>query len=48
MEQNRQTLADRLKEKTLKCSVCGHEWLKRAKEPVRCANPACRSKRWSR
>jgi hypothetical protein len=32
-----------------KCSVCGHEWVRRdkAKDPKRCPNEACRSKKWA-
>lgn len=38
---------DQTREK-LHCVVCGWDWHKRlgAKDPERCANPDCRSKRW--
>lgn len=30
----------------LTCKVCGHNWLLRRQEPLRCANNACRARRW--
>lgn len=29
------------------CDVCGYEWLKASKPPIRCANPKCRSRNWN-
>lgn len=28
-----------------RCAVCGHEWMS-SKEPSRCAEPKCRSRKW--
>jgi hypothetical protein len=29
------------------CDVCGYEWLKSGKEPIRCASSKCRSRNWN-
>jgi hypothetical protein len=36
----------RIQDKGRRCKVCGHEWLIREREPERCPNLRCRSKRW--
>lgn len=30
------------------CAVCGDEWLKTGKPPIRCALHRCRSRKWNR
>jgi hypothetical protein len=30
------------------CAVCGYEWLKIGKPPLRCASRRCRSRKWNR
>lgn len=30
-----------------RCCVCGYEWLKVGKPPIRCASNRCRSRKWN-